>query len=339
MRFPRMEMDLMRRERELMQRELKLLQLENDALRRPTGPIQEPERRSTRDIREVGELLPEFSGMEQSFQNWKTQLNLLVATYNLDDSSSRILIGSKLKGKALSWFQSRTEHLQVSTEELLSRMETMFDYRESRLEVRRKFELRKWITNESFNEYFHDKLILANRVPVPDEEIVDSAIDGIPDQTLRNQARLCNFTTTPALLKAFSKVRLPRASRNPATSGISMNQSRMKELSTAKESAVPPAVPPIRCYNCNRIGHRSLECRLPKREKGSCFHCGGMGHLFHTCPKRVKPQVTCVQTSPPPDSKFHSDVNYELGDVKNEPEVGLRCQDWPSCKSEREERE
>lgn len=49
----------------------------------------------------------------------------------------------------------------------------------------------------------YEKVILGNRVPVADEELVDYIIDGIPDETLRNQARLQNFDSKSALLKAF----------------------------------------------------------------------------------------------------------------------------------------
>ncbi|XP_054001610.1 uncharacterized protein LOC128888608 [Hylaeus anthracinus] len=223
-RLLRMEMELMRRERELMQRELQLLQRENDMLRQSPGSSRETERKSGASIKAIGELLADFSGAEQCFHSWRKQLALLISTYDLDDNLSRILIGSKLKGKALSWFQSRTEHLEVSTDELLVRMESMLHHRESRLEARRKFESRRWAVNENFGEYFHDKLILANRVPVAEEEMVDTVIDGIPDVNLRNQARMCNITTISALLGAFSKIKLSPVPRCQVMPGMSTSR-------------------------------------------------------------------------------------------------------------------
>jgi len=42
------------------------------------------------------------------------------------------------------------------------------------------FEQRKWKNLETFTDYVYDKVVLANRVPIPEEEeIVDCIIDGI----------------------------------------------------------------------------------------------------------------------------------------------------------------
>ena len=60
----------------------------------------------------------------------------------------------------------------------------VFDHRPNKLELRRQFEVRMWKNSESFREYFHSKIVLANHVPIVDDEIVDYIIDGIPDSQL-----------------------------------------------------------------------------------------------------------------------------------------------------------
>lgn len=62
--------------------------------------------------------------------------------------------------------------------------------------------------NESFSDYYHEKIILANRVPVEDGEVVDYIVDGITDCNLQNQARVMQFESHTALLEAFKKVTL-----------------------------------------------------------------------------------------------------------------------------------
>ncbi|XP_033217934.1 uncharacterized protein LOC117173458 isoform X3 [Belonocnema kinseyi] len=75
----------------------------------------------------------------------------------------------------------------------------------NKLERRRLFEERKWKFNEAFCEYYHKKLILANQVPVDDEEVVDYILDGMPDLQLRTQARMRCLKTSSELLEGFNK--------------------------------------------------------------------------------------------------------------------------------------
>lgn len=66
----------------------------------------------------------------------------------------------------------------MSVEQLLSEMRRMFRHRVSKLDLRREFEERIWKRGESLSEYLHDKVILANKVPVEEEEVMDYLIEG-----------------------------------------------------------------------------------------------------------------------------------------------------------------
>ena len=76
----------------------------------------------------------------------------------------------------------------------------MFDHRQNRLDLRKKFESRIWKTSESFKDYFHEKIILANAASVDEEDIIDYIVDGIPDLSLRNQVRIQRFAESRDLL-------------------------------------------------------------------------------------------------------------------------------------------
>lgn len=154
-------------------------------------------------IKNISELLSEYNGVSEDFRRWKTQVNLLRNTYELDEKASRILVVSKLRGKALNWYYSQTEHLSMNIEELLQEMESMFHQLLRRLDLRRNFEKREWKVNESFSDYCHEKLILGNLVPIDDEDIVDYIIEGIPSESLQNQAKIQLFSSVQDLLKAF----------------------------------------------------------------------------------------------------------------------------------------
>ena len=57
-----------------------------------------------------------FDYVESNLDEWERQVKLLKTAYKLVDDVTRVLICSRLKGKALSWFHSRPEHIEMSTD-------------------------------------------------------------------------------------------------------------------------------------------------------------------------------------------------------------------------------
>ncbi|EZA51983.1 hypothetical protein X777_09442 [Ooceraea biroi] len=96
------------------------------------------------------------------------------------------MIGLRFKGKALEWLHSRSEYIAMSVGDLLDKLRDMFYRRPSKIVRRKQFEQRIWKRDETFSSYFHDKIILANRVPLDNDEIIDYVIEGIPDPELRD---------------------------------------------------------------------------------------------------------------------------------------------------------
>jgi hypothetical protein len=95
------------------------------------------------NINTIAELLPEFDGMMGDFRTWQNQLKFLEQTYRLNAEHTRILIALQLRGKALTWLHSKTEHMELSLEDLLGELKTMFDHRPNRIMLREKFQKRK----------------------------------------------------------------------------------------------------------------------------------------------------------------------------------------------------
>lgn len=60
----------------------------------------------------------------------------------------------------------------------------------------------------SFVDYYHDTVVLANRVPIDETEILDYVIDRISDYQLRSYARMQRFEAVSELLDAFKKITL-----------------------------------------------------------------------------------------------------------------------------------
>ncbi|KYQ50810.1 hypothetical protein ALC60_10096 [Trachymyrmex zeteki] len=169
------DLERTRRENEIMQRRLEELRRERDMaagrISVPSAANHAPSSMPRPTISALGELLSEFTGTEGIFENWRKQLELIRATYSLDDNNTRILIGMKLKRRALQWFHSKSKHLEMPVRELLNEMKKMFDHRPSKMELRRRFEKRNWRHDESFADYYYDKVILAGKVPVDEDDL------------------------------------------------------------------------------------------------------------------------------------------------------------------------
>lgn len=197
---------------------------------------------------------------------------MLRDAHNLDDNATKVLIVAKLKGKALNWFHSKPEHIQLSTTDLLTQMREMFDHRPSQLSLKKEFERRTWQISETFNNYCHEKVILGNKVPIPANEIVDYIVEGVPDTRLQDQARMQCFSSIAQLMKAFEKISLKGNTRygrdnknGTTTKEIAKDPKTMKEpLEGRTEPARSTRRGTIRCFNCRGMGHRAADCRKPK---------------------------------------------------------------------------
>ena len=91
------EVDFLRREHDLMRRfarrELELLRASPASATIQQAPPHV-------NINTLKDLLSDSSGSDTDFRKWKNQFKLLKATYKVDDDHGRLLMVSKLKGKA-----------------------------------------------------------------------------------------------------------------------------------------------------------------------------------------------------------------------------------------------
>lgn len=157
----------------------------------------------------IAKLLDYFKGNSEDVPCWSKQLLTLQSIYGLSDDETKILMAMRMQGRAKKWLQWNPEIIEMGTTETLEKLKTMFCHQSSKIMIRKRFEERTWKKNESFDDYFYDKIIMANRVPIHDKrELVDNIIDGIPDEILRNQAKMHCFQTPEALLQAFEQLSL-----------------------------------------------------------------------------------------------------------------------------------
>lgn len=104
--------------------------------------------------------------------------------------------------------------------------------------------LNSWLNCESFSDYFHEKLIFANAVPVAEEELLDYLIDGISETSLRNQARIPQFKNKSDLLSAFEKVSLKDDAKSENKNAVSkecVSETILKKKSSTRSTQPPSA--------------------------------------------------------------------------------------------------
>lgn len=259
-------------ELEVLRRELELLRAQSQSyVRTPDARVEAEPRlvQSRLNMSAIVELLATFDGTAGNFETWQKQLRLLKQTYRLDDEHTRILIGMRLKGKALEWLHSKPELMEITVETLLCEIKAMFDHRPSRIVLRKRFEERLWKKGETFSDYVHQKIILGNRVPIGEEELVEYIIDGIPDRALRDQARLSGLNTKAALLEAFERITF-WDKKYPATKNDEGKMQSRPKMDKSSESG------------------KSERKEVSSSEKKRCFNCGLPDYLGKELPDKGK---------------------------------------------------
>jgi len=106
------------------------------------------------------------------------------------ESYSRVLNNTKLKGKTLDWLRFNFNRMKAFSDDLLKELHDMFHESLNKSELKRKFENRIWQRDQTFQDYLHAKVILANRILIDEKEMIDSIIDGILVENLRDHREL-----------------------------------------------------------------------------------------------------------------------------------------------------
>ncbi|XP_011858346.1 PREDICTED: uncharacterized protein LOC105555908, partial [Vollenhovia emeryi] len=260
----------------------------------------------------VADLLKYFNGDTKTFETWEKQVRFLSATYKLNNDLTKILIGTRLKGRALDWFHSRHEYMEMTPDTLLDNLRGMFHRQPNKLAMRKRFEERTWKRDETFHDYVHEKTIMANRIAIPDDEVLGYVIEGIPDPELRDLARVQGFTTRDEILTRFSQISLRDKGYTAATTASSKGDDRSggakrKADKSGKSNANEKPVADDeknpsekkgrgttkRCYSCGLKDHVSANC--PTKEKGNkCFECREYGHIASKCPNKGAAKDSCA---------------------------------------------
>ncbi|XP_053989710.1 uncharacterized protein LOC128882162 [Hylaeus volcanicus] len=325
-------MDIQRRELELAEREIQLLRREVEMMREmqrlniggvfvPQSAPHVDQRRAVVIDESMKAMLSYLEGNGENFDIWEKQLTLLRSTYRLDDNAAKLLVVSRLKNKALEWFHSKPEYIEMRVDDIVSELRDTFGDRQSKISARREFEGRTWRKEETFAEYFHRKTILANRISIDEGELIEYLIDGIPDHSLRNHAKLQKFVSKASLLEGFKGVTLPPAIQRSLRAnaeaygqktsaaqcgGAGMQRSdgpNYRGGGTISRASYEFRRPENSCRGDNEFQRRDSDFRrrddgVQRRDDGMqrrearntppkrCYNCGDREHLSFECHRR-----------------------------------------------------
>lgn len=128
-------MEIYRREKELAERKLVLLRRKLEMVRnaqteseaRSEDGQQVPGLISSASVSQspthmsitrIADLLNSFDGNINTYDTWEKQLLFLKDAYKLEEDATKILVGMRLKEKALEWFHLKPDYIQMQTSQL-----------------------------------------------------------------------------------------------------------------------------------------------------------------------------------------------------------------------------
>ncbi|GJQ82121.1 hypothetical protein Trydic_g15908 [Trypoxylus dichotomus] len=177
---------------------------------------------------------------------------------------------------AWDWFHSKTEHALLTLEMLKSKMVKMFKSGEDKITMMKKFEARRWKKCEKFPTYFHEKVLLGNRIGLVEDDLINYIIDGMDSSILQTQAEMKEFNELSHMLQV------------------------MGDIANDQRGASTAVVPPTNTSTRPRgeEGHILNRFPRPKRDRGPCFECGSMGHQKRNCSQRRGESTTTPDSTP-----------------------------------------
>ncbi|KAF2892845.1 hypothetical protein ILUMI_13330 [Ignelater luminosus] len=157
--------------------------------------------------------------------------------------------------------------------------------------------------NEDVCDYFLEKVRLCKDLKLSFEEIKEQVLEGLWLKDLSVYLLSISHQDKNSLfddIKKFQRLQQARLSRIKTN----MDNKDLKQQLPGKNVTVPAefnksestsnnkqrSEETIRCFNCAGSGHHARECKRPKRDRGSCYECGGMDHRLAQSPRARRQQ-------------------------------------------------
>lgn len=234
-----------------------------------------------------GDTVPIFnpSDRNQSAEVWCKKIDELRELYRWDEDTTIYYALSKLSGFAEIWYRGLGS-LKHSWEEWKAKLCEAFPPKLNYFNLLTEMMRRTKRTNESYTEYFHEKMVLLNACDIRGTRAVDCILGGIQDRIIVSSAKVGKFQTPEALYQHFGSMEnddkpatVPYRDNQRGSFGQVIKQKRHDNRRQPNESGVV-------CYRCNKTGHYANACKENAAAGPSdkrCNICRVRGHDEKNC--------------------------------------------------------
>lgn len=226
---------------------------------------------STQDV--IG-MLPEFDPVRGSTtpDQFINKVQQLQRGYLWNDEIVLFAVQHKLKGHAKIWLDSQRVFSTLG--EFLLAFRRDFPDITNTADIHRELIGRKRHCNESFVDYYFTMLAKGRRGSIDDESLISYIINGINDPDTMRMLMSNNFKTCNDLFLSLQKLSKVPMNNTRGSHGFQTMNGRVDEKAGG--------VRPVKCFNCNDMGHIAVNCPKPSR-KSRCDKCKKIGHETKDC--------------------------------------------------------
>lgn len=225
-----------------------------------------------------GDVLKQYEDSQSSGDicKWLEKVEMIVALQKIE--KKEVFLPMFLAGQALDVFMELTDEEKKDYNKVAETLTTAFA--PSPFTAYEELQRRSYRSGESVDAFVADLRRLFHRAgaSTPSDQLLKSAfVSGLPQQVRRQLLAMADATVL-SVSELMSRARV----------ALSVGESEVACAAGGRGTSVG-----IRCYKCNKLGHRMSECRsgstapqFPRpKTPVRCFGCHELGHPIRLCPK------------------------------------------------------
>lgn len=231
-----------------------------------------------------GDCVPYFNpkSVNQSAISWCRKVDELREVFNWTEQQTIFFALAKLKGHAEVWYQGLGT-INYSWSEWKQQLQEAFPFKKEFDDLLNEMIKRKKRSDESYANYYHEKVALLNACDIHGSNAVSCVIGGIEDHVVKTGAKAGQHSTVESLFKFLASFNSSSSTSQTFTRPPKNLTHKNRHFESRKESK--PSSSGAVCYKCGKKGHYANNCEAKASEK-RCTRCNSKFHGESVCPRR-----------------------------------------------------